>query len=315
MTLDRRRLGKLLLSAALVPGTGLVAASGVHASSRSILEAELASGKVCGLKEAALRGTLDRLARARPPATGRAVVIDIPSQHLAAYEDGRIKLESRVVVGDPSWRTPDLDTSVTFVRFNPTWTVPESILRARSWRERLSTDPGYFERMRVDVEVGGRLVSASSAAGEAGRATRFVQRPGPGNALGRVKLGLAAGNAVYLHDTSDPEGFDEDARALSHGCVRVERAMDVAAWALGMDPARADDLLNADDRTERHPATPVRVVTTYFTAWPDDYGRVRYYEDVYRLDPVPSRRCGDPVEDGDDLYRRGTRADARGTGR
>lgn len=298
MTLDRRRFGLLLASAGLGPLLPPLAGP-AFASTRSILEAELASGRACGLRDAALRGTLARLAGAKPPKTGRAIVVDIPSQHLAAYEDGDVALESRVVVGDPSWRTPDLDTSVTFVRFNPTWTVPESILKARSWRSRLASDPAYFERMRMSVEVGGRMLEPYEASGLAARAGRFVQRPGPGNALGRVKLGLAAGNAVYLHDTSDPGGFGEDARTLSHGCVRVERAMDLAAWALGMTPDRADGLLNGDDRTDRRPPAPVRVVTTYFTAWPDDYGRVRYYDDVYGLDPAPVRRCGDPVEDGD----------------
>jgi murein L,D-transpeptidase YcbB/YkuD len=250
---------------------------------RSILEAELARAP-CAPGAPAIRATLARMAAARPPLSGRAIVVDIPSQHLAAYEDGKVVLESRVVVGDKGWKTPDLETGIAFVRLNPTWTVPESIVASRSWRSKLARSPGYFDRQNFDVEVDGRLVDPVSAAPAAQRITRFVQRPGPGNALGRVKLGLSVGGSVYLHDTSDPEGFDEDARALSHGCVRVEEAMRLAAWVLGMTPGAAHALLMDDDRRERRPPTPVRVMTTYYTAWPDDVGTVRYYEDIYDRD-------------------------------
>lgn len=291
MMLNRRRFGLSLLGAGLALSSPALVAP-ARASIRSILEAELASGRACGRREAALRGTLGRMQGMRPPASGRAIVVDIPSQHLAAYEDGTVALESRVVVGEPSWRTPDLETRISFVRFNPTWTVPESIVQARGWRGKLSRNPAYFEKLAFDVEAGGRMMAPAEAAASGLPSGRFVQRPGPGNALGRVKLGLAMGGAIYLHDTSDPDAFDEDARALSHGCVRVERAMDVAAWVLGMTPERADDLLNDDDRQDRRPAAPVRVTSTYFTAWPDDAGQVRYYPDIYGRDPAPSRPCG-----------------------
>jgi len=288
MLIDRRRFGTLLASGlaglALVPGRA-------HAGTRAVLEAELAA-RPCGEHAAALRGTLARMAAIRPPLAGRAIVVDIPSQHLAAYEDGRVVLESRVVVGDASWRTPDLETRVTFVRLNPTWTVPESIVAARNWRSKLARRPGWFEGRNFDVEVDGRLLDPVAAAAGAERARRFVQRPGPGNALGRVKFGLAAGGSVYLHDTSDPEGFDEDARALSHGCVRVEEAMRLAAWTLGLPLAQARDLLMADDRHDRRPPLPVRVATTYCTAWPDASGTVRYYPDVYGRDGAAACRGG-----------------------
>jgi murein L,D-transpeptidase YcbB/YkuD len=287
MQIDRRRLGTLLAASL----AGLAIGGGrALAGTRAMLEAELAAG-ACGERAAALRGTLARMAAARPPLTGRAIVVDIPSQHLAAYEDGKVVLESRVVVGDATWKTPDLETAVTFVRMNPTWTVPESIVAARGWRSKLARTPGWFEGNNFDVEVDGRLLDPASASGGAERARRFVQRPGPGNALGRVKFGLAAGGAVYLHDTSDPDGFDEDARALSHGCVRVEEAMRLAAWTLGMPFAEARDLLMADDRRDRRPPSPVRVVTTYYTAWPDAGGAVRYYPDVYGRDGRPSESC------------------------
>lgn len=280
-----RRRDFLLGSAALATAAALPMRPAIASDAASILRAELESGRACGANAAAIRGTLSRLASARPPGAGRTIVVDIPSQHLGAYEDGYMALESRVVVGDASWKTPDLDTRITFVRFNPTWTVPESIIRARSWRDKLANDPGYFTRLNFKIALDGEMVSPDVAAARAGSAGSFVQQPGPGNALGRVKLGLAQGDAIYLHDTNDPAAFDESQRALSHGCIRVEQAIPVAAWALGMSDSEAYGLIDADDRTDRRnlPA-PVRVVTTYFTAWPDASGNILYYPDPYGKD-------------------------------
>src|SRR5690606_23975589 len=121
-----------------------------------------------------------------------------------------------------------------FVRFNPTWTVPESIMRARSWRRKLAEDPAYSTRLDFRIGLDGRMVTPDEAAPHADRTGSFVQQPGPGNALGRVKLGLAQGESIYLHDTNDHSAFDESQRALSHGCIRVERAVELASWVLGI---------------------------------------------------------------------------------
>lgn len=286
--IDRR---KFLLGAM---GIGIAATfpTSASASAVDLLEAELASGRACGENAAAIRGTLSRLRSSRPPGAGRTVVVDIPSQHLGAYEDGYLQMESRVVVGDADWRTPDLDTRVTFVRFNPTWTVPESILRARSWRDRLAEDPGYFSRLDFMISLDGRMVSPDEAAVSASRTGSFVQQPGPGNALGRVKLGLAQGDAIYLHDTNDHSAFGESQRTLSHGCIRVERAVELAAWALGISEYDAQAMIDGDDRRDhRDIPSPVRVVTTYFTAWPDENGQILYYPDPYGKDSG-SGDCG-----------------------
>ncbi len=259
---------------------------------RDILTTELRSGRPCAAQSAAIRGTLARMARSRPPLDGRCIVVDLPSQTLTAYEGGTPSLDSVVVVGDPGWQTPDLDTTVAYVRFNPTWTVPQSIVEARDWRGKLRRSPGYFSRLGFRVTVGGRSVTPEEAAGSAERATLFVQQPGGANALGKVKFGLNAGQSVYLHDTNDKDGFEEDQRALSHGCMRVERALDLAGWALGMDAAEVRRLVGDDDRRERRPSPSIRMLTTYFTAWPDKEGRVAYYDDVYGRDGTGSLGTG-----------------------
>lgn len=262
------------------------------ATTADVLRSEL--GRVCGRRAAAIEATLARLARLRPPGAGKTITVDIPSQQLATYQDGRTVMESRVVIGDEGWRTPDLDTSVTYVRANPTWTVPQSIINARRWHEKLATNPRYFERLDFRVVAGGRSMTPTEAAERGLRPTSFVQQPGRKNALGVVKIGLAAGNSIYIHDTNDADAFDEDERAQSHGCIRVEKAMELASWVLGMSEGEFTGLQRNGDRSDRR-APPVRVVTTYFTAWPDASGVVQYYDDIYRKDRQVGRCAGDRV--------------------
>jgi murein L,D-transpeptidase YcbB/YkuD len=299
--IDRRNFLRAAAGFAAASAVGVPSAS---ASSQiaGILRAELESGRPCASEAAALRGTLRRMEHMRPPGSGRTVVVDLPSQHLVAYEDRYPVLESRVVVGEPDWKTPDLDTTVAFVRFNPTWTVPESILRSRSWRTKLSQEPSYFDRLNFLVELDGRMVEPRQAHARASSVGRFVQQPGPGNALGKVKLGLNAGDAIYMHDTNDHTAFGADLRAMSHGCVRVEEAVTLASWVLGIGDA--DSRIESDDRTDyRSIPSPVRFVTTYFTAFPDASDKVVYYPDIYNRDGSGSRYCSETSRwDRDTVY-------------
>jgi murein L,D-transpeptidase YcbB/YkuD len=258
---------------------------------RTILASALSSGRYCGRELAALKGTIARLDRTKQPSSGRSIIVDIPSQTLTAYDATNVAMESVVVVGDPDWRTPDLDTTVAYVRFNPTWTVPKTIVEARNWKSKLARDPGYFSDHDFLVEVHGKMLDPDEAAGDADSATRFVQQPGRGNALGRVKFGLNAGDAIYLHDTNDKSAFDEDSRALSHGCMRVEKALELAGWALGLSGGEVARLVEEGDATERRPSPAIRLATTYFTAWPDGEGNISFYDDVYSMDGKPSGSC------------------------
>jgi len=210
--------------------------------------------------------------------------VNVPSGIVTAYEDGVPVIESRAVVGRESTPTPELDTHVTYVRPNPTWTVPESIIKRKGWRAKLAEDPDFFERSGFDVVIGGRTVTPEEAAGAAHAVTTFIQRPGEDNALGRLKIGIHNSQAIYLHDTNEPGNFEDEVRLASSGCVRIERIRDVAAWLLGMGTDEVDGLIDGDDTANHVPRERVRVVIGYWTAWPDGDGRVRYYPDVYGKD-------------------------------
>lgn len=239
---------------------------------------------MCGAENAAARGTLKRFANVRLPESGKVIVVNIPSGVVTAYEDGKPVIESKAVVGGAKTPTPELDTHVTFVRPNPTWTVPQSIIKRKGWMEKLRSDPSFFDDNGFDVMVSGRKASTAEASENPSAVTGFVQRPGPGNALGVLKIGIENDQAIYLHDTNDPGKFESEVRAASAGCVRIEKVRDIAAWILDVPTAHVDALIDDGDVQNLPPPEPVRVILGYWTAWPDDSGRLRFYPDIYNLD-------------------------------
>ncbi|MFL5386884.1 MAG: murein L,D-transpeptidase [Longimicrobiaceae bacterium] len=221
-----------------------------------------------------LRASLER-ERWLPPSLGRRyVAVYIPAYELQGVDGGRVALESRVIVGKEGWHTPIFSAPMSTVIFSPYWNIPPSIL-AREVLPRQRRDPSYFSREGIEaVRDGG--------------AVRYRQVPGARNPLGKVKLIFPNAYNVYLHDTSSPSLFARDERAFSHGCVRVEKPLELAEFALAETPGWAHDavLAAADGPRERPVALsePIPVYIFYRTAWVDDAGEVQFRRDVYALD-------------------------------
>lgn len=251
---------------------------------RDALSRASADPGICGAESAAARGTLRRLGSLQLPEQGKVIVVNIPSGIVTAYDDGVPVIESKAVVGGVQTQTPEMDTHVTFVRPNPTWTVPQSIIKRKGWLTKLRDNPSFFDDNGFDVLVGGQVVRAAEAAQQTGSVSGFVQRPGPGNALGALKIGIENNQAIYLHDTNDPGKFESEVRAASAGCVRIEKVRDIAAWILGVQTGEVDAMIDGGDTSNHSPAEPVRVILGYWTAWPDDSGMLRYYPDIYNKD-------------------------------
>jgi murein L,D-transpeptidase YcbB/YkuD len=185
-----------------------------------------------------------------------------------------------VVVGKTKSPTPVFRAQVTGVTFNPWWEIPPSIA-AESVAGMIAGRPAEAARKGYVLQNG-----------------RYRQRPGPTNALGRMKLAMQNGFNVYLHDTPAQALFAQGVRAYSHGCVRVGDALGLATTLLSRqgdwERARVDALV-ASGRTETVPlATPMPIYITYFTAEPDGLGGIRLFPDVYHRD----RGASAPGDDG-----------------
>ena len=232
---------------------------------------------------------------------GTFVVVNIAGYSVAYVRDGRTVWRSRAVVGLPYRRTPIFRDSITYLVFNPTWTVPPGIL-GRDMLPRLKRGGvrALPEGMRV-LNRSGRPVDASridwSAYSASSIPFTLLQDPGPQNSLGLIKFMFPNRYLVYLHDTPSRELFDESARAFSSGCIRVERPFELAQLLLGDANWNSDSTARATGtrRTRTvHLPRPVPVLLLYWTAWVDDAGRVNFRPDIYQRDVRLARALDEP---------------------
>ena len=218
------------------------------------------------------------------------IVVNVAGQRLYVVREGSVAWETRVVVGRTVTRTPTFSAALSEVVLNPTWAVPASI--APEVVADVLRDPDYLARLgfRVLDAAGGEVGAAEveRALAEGGRFPyRFLQTPGPVNALGEVKLVFPNPYGVYLHDTPARSHFAREDRFFSHGCIRVEEPLRLAELVLD-DPAWDRRALAAavaagTTRTLR-PSHPLPVLVLYWTAAADLHDELHLYRDVYRRD-------------------------------
>ncbi len=242
-----------------------------------------------------------------PPVLGdRYVVVNVPAFRLDAYEGDRRALSMRVVVGSElaSRRTPIFSDSMSYVQFGPYWNVPRSIAVAEILPMARS-DRGYLARNGFELVRGwgddAPVVNPGQLSDAALFSSRYRvrQRPGPGNALGRVKFMFPNEFNVYLHDTPARALFADRVRAHSHGCVRVGDPAALARFAL----ADAADWTDARIATTLAEGRRVRVLLprklpvylVYLTAFDHD-GGVAFRDDLYDLDGPLMRALRDHRE-------------------
>jgi murein L,D-transpeptidase YcbB/YkuD len=226
---------------------------------------------------AQIRANLERLRwLPRQPAADR-IEANSAAGLVDVYRGGQHLLQMRAAAGKPGDETPVLVSSIDRVVLNPTWSVPEGIAED----ELRPKGPAYLQRLG--------FVDTASEGG-----VRLVQRPGPENALGQVKFLFDNKYAVYLHDTPAKAAFAREQRAVSHGCVRLERALDLAQLLLstqpGWSPERMTTTLASGETTEVKLDRPVQVVIAYMTAFPTAGGQVSFRPDIYGWDGEVLRR-------------------------
>ena len=208
--------------------------------------------------------------------------------------NGEILWATNVQVGDVVTPTPIFRDSMTYLVINPTWTVPYSIA-TQEMLPRIRDNPDYLAVNGYDLkDRNGNAVDPAGVDWLRMSARSFpytiVQRPGPANALGRVKFMFPNEHAVCLHDTPARSLFERSGRAFSHGCIRVQNPLELAALLLepqGWDRERVEGVV-ASGKTETVPLTnALPVLILYWTAAVDlADGTVRFYEDLYNRDPA-----------------------------
>ena len=231
------------------------------------------------------------------PATG--VVVNIPAATAQLMVDGRVALASRVIVGQSGWPTPLIESTIGEIVLNPFWNVPTRIAR-RELLPKIVAEPAYLtaNHMRVLGGPNGAAEMPPSAVDWAHflqRGYRLRQDPGPDNPLGQLKFMFPNKYDVYLHDTPSRRSFERPDRALSHGCIRIERAFDLAVRLFAGDPAWTTESLRAAIDTGHTQSLklvhPIPIHTVYVSAWVAGDGSVQFRPDVYRRDAAATNRA------------------------
>ena len=218
----------------------------------------------------------------------RYIMVNIAGFALDVVEDGRPALSMRVVAGKPTTRTPMFTGLMKNVVLNPYWSVPPDIVR-NEVVPHMERDPGYAEREGFEVTRGPGGVDVR-------------QKPGPKNALGKIKFLFPNRFNVYLHDTPSRSLFSRTVRSFSHGCIRLEKPQALAEYLLKDDPAWTPEKiaanLNRGKETWISIPNPLPVHLVYWTAWVDDAGTLQFRDDIYGRDKPLLERIG-ALEKGD----------------
>jgi murein L,D-transpeptidase YcbB/YkuD len=225
----------------------------------------------------------------------RHILVNIPAFSVQLFDGGGLALESRTIVGRPGRPTPRISAEASGVLLNPTWTVPPTIFR-EDVLPQLRRDPRWLleRNMRVfqgwsnqAAEVDPLSVNWSQVSG-ARPAYRIVQAPGPGNALGRIKIEMPNAAGAYLHDTPDHALFERADRAKSSGCVRIHRIQELASALLGSSwpQGRLQQLIASGATTTIPLPRRIQVYLAYMPVVAEADGSASFYPDLYGLDPA-----------------------------
>lgn len=206
---------------------------------------------------------------------GNLIVVNIPEFVLHVYDGKQKAFDMDVVVGKEGHNTMMFNGDLDQVVFCPYWNVPSSIV-THEILPAMEKNPDYLAKQDMEIT------------GEEDGVPAIRQRPGPKNALGRVKFLFPNSFNIYLHDTPAKSLFEKDKRAYSHGCIRVREPEKLAQYVLRNQPEwtpeKIEDAMNSNEQKFVKVKDPIPVLITYYTAWVDENGQLNFREDIYGHD-------------------------------
>jgi murein L,D-transpeptidase YcbB/YkuD len=225
----------------------------------------------------------------------RHIIVNIAAYQLEVVDGDSVVLSMRVVVGRPFARTPVLSDTMRYLVLDPYWHVPRNIA-VDELLPKIRRNPSYLARYKLRV-----FRSSGPDAQEVDPATvnwsavtpdhfpfLLRQDPGPLNALGRIKFMFLNKYNIYLHDTPARPLFEETQRDFSHGCIRIEHPIELAAYLLQPDPRWDRDalLLALEDAVDRSVPLPepMPIHLLYWTAWAAGDGTIQFRRDIHGRD-------------------------------
>jgi len=218
---------------------------------------------------------MDRMRWLANEPTGNLIIVNIPEFVLHLYEGKQKIFDIDVVVGKEGHSTMMFNGDLNQVVFSPYWNVPPSIV-VKEILPAMDKNPKYLAKENMEIT------------GNDDGLPVIRQKPGPGNALGKVKFLFPNSFNIYLHDTPAKSLFNKDKRAYSHGCIRLREPEKLANYVLRNQPEwtpeKISEAMNSGDEQYVKVKDPIPVVITYYTAWVDENGRLNFREDIYGHD-------------------------------
>lgn len=200
--------------------------------------------------------------------------VNIPEYQLNVYEKGKLSFKMPVIVGKEGSSTVIFNNRLKYIVFAPYWNIPTSIVK-NEILPAMRRNPSYTARRNMEI------------VGHANGIPVVRQKPGSGNALGKIKFLFPNNYNIYLHDTPNKSLFKRTNRSFSHGCIRLSEPEKLARFLL-RDQPKYDTLINKfmdkDKETWITLKKSVPVFITYFTAWVDADGRLNFRQDIYDHD-------------------------------
>lgn len=226
----------------------------------------------------------------------RYVVANIPAAMVETVENGVVATRHAAGVGKIDRQSPLLSTKIPEVNFNPTWTVPASIIK-KDLIPKMRKEPSYLTENKIRIIGPSGEIAPERVNWNSDEATRYTFRQDPGgefNSLGFVRINIPSPHGVYMHDTPAKGIFGDDFRFVSSGCMRVQNVRDYIAWLLketpGWDRAKIDQVIASGERINARISNPVPCYWVYVTAWATPDGGVQFRDDIYNKDglgPAP----------------------------
>ena len=220
----------------------------------------------------------------------RFVMVNLPAALIEAVENGAVVSRHIAVVGKPDRPSPDIQSKIVEINFNPYWTVPVSIVR-RDLIPKMQAEPDYLTKNRIRIfdphknELQPQQINWYS---EEAVNYQFKQDPGNFNSLGSIRINFPNAHQVYMHDTPLKNLFGEDFRFHSSGCVRVQNVRELVNWLLSTTPgwsrAEIDQVIRNAERKDARLTPPVPLYWVYVTAWATADGIAQFREDIYNRD-------------------------------
>jgi murein L,D-transpeptidase YcbB/YkuD len=222
----------------------------------------------------------------------RHILVNIPSYKMQVFEDGKVVLESKAVVGREERQTPTFTANMEYLVMSPKWYVPRSIA-VKDKLPQLRRNPNALKRQRIRIyNRAGKEINPASVNWSAVSARNFNyylrQDAGPRNALGGIKFMFPNRHSVYLHDTPSRELFSRNQRTYSSGCIRISKPVELAEYLLQHDPKWNKNSIKSASTSGKqrvvHLPKEVPVYLLYWTAWVDEEGFLNFRDDIYKRD-------------------------------